>query len=142
MFSNSLMESIEVTGILLCGDGCIRGVRVVVDPGMVTLVDKEWRKSGGLMRGVIVRKLRNSQKVSPVVQLVGAIHAQIHLQHLVQTLRSTIGLRMIAGCIVKVDLERCSQSLEEVRDELRTPIASDVLQNSVLREDVEDKQPY
>jgi hypothetical protein len=60
---------------LSCGDGCIRGVRVVVNPGMVTFVDKEWHKSSGLMQRVVVCKLRNSQKVGPVVLLVGAIHA-------------------------------------------------------------------
>jgi hypothetical protein len=49
---------------------------------------------------------------------------------------------MIAGHIVKVNLKHCSQSLEEVGDKLRTPVASDVLWNSVFQEDVEDKQPY
>jgi hypothetical protein len=67
------------------------------DGGVVALVGEEGRDVSSGTRSIVVRKLHEGEELRPVVLLVIAIHPDILLQGLVDSLSLTVSFQMITG---------------------------------------------
>ena len=72
--------------------------------------------------------------------LVGTIDPDVLLKSLIDTLGLPIGFRMISRGIVKFHGERFTESPEERRNKFGTTIGSNMIRNTMLREDMNNKK--
>ena len=96
------------------------------DVRVISLVSEEWGYSGGSTRGIVVCKLCEWEKLSPVVLLVIAVNPDVLFQCLVSAFGLSVAFRMVTGGEVKLHIESFSERPEEMRDELHSVVGGDV----------------
>ena len=107
---------------------------------VIPLVGIEWGNGGSRAQSVVVSKLHERKQREPVVLLIVAVDPDVLFQGLVSALGLTITFRMVPRGEVQLHVQGCAQRSEEVQDELRTPIASYMGWDAMLREDMDDKE--
>ena len=107
---------------------------------VIPLVGIEQGNGGSRAWSVVVSKLREWEQREPVVLLIVAVDPDVLFQGLVSALGLTITFRMVPRGKVQLHVQGRAKQLEEVQDELQTPIATYMGRNSVLREDVDDEE--
>ena len=107
---------------------------------VIPLVGIEWGNGGSRAWSIVVSKLREWEQHEPVVLLIVAVDLDVLFQGLISVLGLTITFRMVPRGEVQFHVQGRAKRSEEVRDELRTPIASYMGRDTMLREDVDDKE--
>jgi hypothetical protein len=107
---------------------------------MVALVGEERGDASSFIRGIIVGKLCKWEELSPIILLIITINAQVLLQRLVHSLSLSTPFGVIAGSEVEADVEGSAERMEEVRNELQTPVGGDMRRNSMFRKHMEEEQ--
>ena len=107
---------------------------------VIPLVGIEWDNSGSCTQSVVVSKLCEQEQHEPVVLLIVAVDLDVLFQGLISALGLTVTFRMVPRGKVQLHVQGRAKQSEEVQDELRTPIASYMGQDSMLREDVDDEE--
>ena len=96
------------------------------DVQVISLVSEEWGYSGGSTQGIVVCKLREQEKPSPVVLLIIAVNLDVLFQCLISAFSLSVAFRMVTGGEVKLHIESFSERPEEMRDELRSVVGGDM----------------
>src|SRR6266705_4967232 len=115
-------------------------LRMDGEVGVVAFVGKEGRDARGSIRSIIVCKLCKRQELRPIVLLVVRVYPQILLKHLVHSLSLSVSFQVVARGEVESDIKGLAQGMEEMGNELRTPVGGDVQGNSVFRKHIEEEQ--
>ena len=107
---------------------------------VIPLVGVEWCNGGSRTWSVVVSELRKWKQREPVVLLIVAVDPDVLFQGLISALSLTVTFRMVPRGEVQLHVQGSAKQLEEAQDEFRTPVASYMGRDSVLREDVDDKE--
>ena len=107
---------------------------------VIPLVGIERGNGGSRAQSIVVSKLCEREQCEPVVLLIVAVDLDVLFQGLVSALGLTVTFRMVPRGKVQLHVQGRAKRSEEVRDELRTPIASYMGWDSVLQEDVDDEE--
>ena len=86
---------------------------------------------------IVVGELREQKEFRPVILLIIAEDAEVLLECLISAFSLTITFRMISRSEMKSHVEGFSKQAEKVGDELRSTIGGNMLENSVLGENME-----
>ena len=93
------------------------------------------------MRGIVVGEFRKRKEGVPVVLLIVDVGAEKLFKGLINSFSLSVSFRVITGSEMYTHVQSFSEGSEEAGDELRTPITSDVVRNSVLGEDMGNEMP-
>ena len=84
------------------------------DVRVISLVGEEWGYSSGSTQGIVVCKLCEQEKLSPVVLLVVAVNLDVLFQCLISVFGLSVAFRMVTGGEVKLHIESFSERPEEM----------------------------
>src|SRR6266581_830351 len=122
LFAEKLVEGVEIDGVLLCTYRSQVSLWMDGEVGVVAFVGKEGGDACGSIRSIIVCELHERQELGPIVLLIVRVYLQILLKRLVHLLSLSIPFWVVVGGEVEVDIKGLAQGMEEVGDELRTPV--------------------
>ena len=80
------------------------GVNVKVQ--VVTFVHIEWQDTCSFAQSIVVSKLCEGKKLSPVILLVTTVMSKVLFEHLIDVLCLTIRLWVVSRCKVETHVER------------------------------------
>jgi hypothetical protein len=95
--------------------------------GVIALVGEEWGNACGCIRSVVACELCEGQEFRPVVLLIVGVYLKILLKCLVHLLGLFIPFQVITRGEVEMDVKGFTQRMEEVGDELWSPVRGDVM---------------
>ena len=128
------VKFVKVDYIVMCSKQGEITFGVNVEVQVVTFVRVEWRDTCSFAWSIVVSKLCEGKKLSPVILLVTTVMSKVLLEHLIYVLCLTICLWVVSRCEVETHVEHLTQRAKETRYELGTAIRCYVRGNAVLRE--------
>ena len=107
------MKFIEVDYIVTCSKQGKIMFGVNVEVWVVTFVHVEWQDTCSFTQSIVVSKLCEGKKLSPVILLVTTVMLKVLLKCLIDALHLTICLWVVSRCKVGTHVECLTQRAKE-----------------------------
>ena len=102
-------------------------------------------KKGGHARcgvgAIVVREFGKREEIDPIVLVLRDVRAEVRLKGLIGALRETVGLRVVRGLVLVVDLELAGELGPESGDEGRAAVGDDAVGETMVAEDTIEENP-
>ena len=110
------------------------------DVWVIAFVSEERGNTGGGTRGVVEGEFRKGKEIGPVVLLIVAIDSEVLFQCLIGPFGLAVAFGVVTRGKVEFHIKSGAKGAEEVGDEFRTTIRSDVFRDAVFGEYMDDEQ--
>ena len=111
------MDMLETLSKIMSSRDCVSFSDLGFERRMISKVGKEGSLFGGGILCVVEGELSDWKVVYPVVLLVGTVGTKVRFEGLVGTFGKSIGLGMVSGGRLVIDLKHGGEFFPEMRDE-------------------------
>jgi hypothetical protein len=109
------------------------------DVQVVSFVGEERGSASGCTQGIVVSGFSEGKEQGPVVLLVVAEYMEVLFECLIESFSLSIFFRMIARGEVNLHVQHLSKESEEAGNKLGSVVASNMQQDSMLGEYMDDE---